>query len=34
MWYRAYSPPGTIEGNVPKHLVSHLKEKGFEVYAE
>ena len=34
MWYRAYSPPGTIEGSIPKHLVPHLKGMGFEVYAE
>ena len=33
MWYRAYSPPGEVEGNVPKHLVPHLKKKGFEVYS-
>ena len=33
MWYRAYSPPGEVEGDVPRHLVSHLKKKGFEVYS-
>jgi hypothetical protein len=32
MWYRAYSPPGEIEGNVPKHLAAHLKKMGVEVY--
>jgi hypothetical protein len=32
MWYRAYSPPGEIEGNVPKHLVPHLKKMGIAIY--
>ena len=34
MWYRAYSPPGTVEGNIPNHLIQHLEKMGLEVYAE
>jgi hypothetical protein len=34
MFYRAYSPPGEIEGNVPKHLIQHLEKMGIQVYEE
>jgi len=34
MWYRAYSPPGEVEGNIPAHLIPYLESLGLEVYAE
>jgi hypothetical protein len=34
MWYRAYPPSGEVEGNIPEHLIPHLKKMGIEVYAE
>jgi len=30
MWYRAYA--GEVEGQIPKHLVPHLKKMGLKVW--